>query len=111
VVQEAAAAFAAGRVLVLEAGADHACRVLPAPQQLIVGRDGTLRSPRNETRDSLSVLANPSMTAVSSHAANPGKGISDRAREAEATALRRTGRYVRARTPWIADRRARLFVL
>jgi hypothetical protein len=43
VVEETAAALTDGRVLVLEAGADRAHRVLPAPQQLVIGRHGTLR--------------------------------------------------------------------
>ena len=40
-----------------------------------MGRDGTLRVARHETRDSLSVLANPSMASVCSHSANPGIGF------------------------------------
>ena len=40
-----------------------------------MGRDGTLRVDRHETRDSLPVLANPSMASVCSHSANPGIGF------------------------------------
>ena len=43
VVEEAAAALADGRILVLEASTDRAHRVFAAPQQLVIGRDGTLR--------------------------------------------------------------------
>jgi hypothetical protein len=38
--REAAAALTDGRILVMEASAD---RVLVAPQQIVIGRDGTLR--------------------------------------------------------------------
>jgi hypothetical protein len=43
VVEETAAAFTDGRVLVLQASTDGAYRVFAASQQLVIGRDGTLR--------------------------------------------------------------------
>jgi hypothetical protein len=43
VVEEAAAAFTDGRILVMEASADSANRVFTALQQLVISRDGTLR--------------------------------------------------------------------
>lgn len=43
VVQETAAALTDGRILVMEASTDRAHRVLVAPQQLVIGSDGTLR--------------------------------------------------------------------
>jgi hypothetical protein len=43
VVEEATAAFTDSRILVTEASTDRAHRVLVAPQQLVIGRDGTLR--------------------------------------------------------------------
>jgi hypothetical protein len=43
VVEETTAALTDGRILVTEASTDRAHRVLVAPQQLVIGRDGTLR--------------------------------------------------------------------
>jgi hypothetical protein len=43
VVQETAAALTDGRILVMQASPDRAHRVLAAPQQLVIGSDGTLR--------------------------------------------------------------------
>jgi hypothetical protein len=43
VIKETAAALTNGRILVLEASTDRAHGALIAPQQLMVGRDGTLR--------------------------------------------------------------------
>jgi len=42
VVEETTAALTDGRILVTETSTDRAHRVLVAPQQLVIGRDGTL---------------------------------------------------------------------
>jgi hypothetical protein len=43
VVEETAAALADARILVTQASTDRAYRILAAPQQLVIRRDGTLR--------------------------------------------------------------------
>lgn len=43
VIEETATALTDGRILVMQASADGLHRVLTAPQQLVIGRDSTLR--------------------------------------------------------------------
>jgi hypothetical protein len=55
VVEETTAALTDGRILVTEASTDRAHRVLAAPQQYVIGRDGTLGVAQARDEGSLSV--------------------------------------------------------
>jgi hypothetical protein len=65
VVEETAAPLPDGRILVTQASTDRARRVCAAPQQFVIGRDGTLRVAQAGDEELVAGLTFPAFRRVS----------------------------------------------